>query len=116
MQLPIPINIGDSQSIELSSTEVPIGAKLQMVGWMIKNNKGNTTSNLKEVTLRVIDRQECQLFHQKNLTYYEFCTLPESPGNFCKVSHTYLMNLTELNKKNLYNYVIVFLIKNYKII
>lgn len=76
-----------TQPIKLSSTKVPPGAKLQMVGWMIENSEGKKTSNLKKVTLKAIDHQECQPFHEKNLTDNEFCTLSKSSGDFCKVRY-----------------------------
>lgn len=77
--------------IGLPSRQVPLGAKLQMIGWM--TNKKEVNSNLSEVTLKTIDRQKCQKMHDKKLTYYEFCTLPELSDDSPKVSYTRLKDL-----------------------
>jgi len=71
------------QPIALSETEVPLGAKLQMVGWMIADHE-KITANLKQVTLTTIDSEKCQSFHEKDLSESEFCTLAESESNYCK--------------------------------
>lgn len=90
MQLLKPLQFNEKiQPISLSETEVPLGAKLQMVGWMITDHEGKKTANLKEVTLTTIDPQECQSFYEKELSKSEFCTRPESGSNYCKVRKCY---------------------------
>ncbi|KAM0732885.1 Chymotrypsin-2 [Formica fusca] len=80
-----PLQFGENvQPIQLSETEVPLDAKLQMVGWMVSDRQGNKTAHLKKVTLNTIKSQECQPFHKKNLSESEFCTRPELEGKFCK--------------------------------
>lgn len=81
------------QPIPLSETEVPLGAKLQMFGWMMTDREGKKTASLKRVTLKTIDSSECQSFYKKTLTDSEFCTQPESESDLCKVSdYTILKN------------------------
>lgn len=88
MQLIRPLQFNEKvQPIALSETEVPLGAKLQMVGWMISDHE-KTTANLKQVTLTTIDHEECQSFHEKDLSESEFCTRTESE-NYCKVRRYY---------------------------
>ncbi|XP_014476472.1 PREDICTED: trypsin-like [Dinoponera quadriceps] len=86
LKVAMPIPFGDTiQPIELSSTKVPPGAKLQMVGWKVQDNEGKEATDLKAVTLKTINHQECQPLHEKNLTDNEFCTVPESStGDNCK--------------------------------
>ncbi|XP_012220528.1 chymotrypsin-2 [Linepithema humile] len=80
-----PLHFGEKvQPIPLSETEVPLDAKLQMVGWMMADREGKKTANLKSVTLKTIDSKKCQSFHKKTLTDSEFCTQPESESDFCK--------------------------------
>jgi len=86
LQLIQPLQFNEkTQPIELSETEIPLDAKLQMVGWMITDHEGKKTANLKKVTLTTIDPQECQSFHEKKLSKSEFCTRVESGSNYCKV-------------------------------
>lgn len=77
------------QSIALAKTKVPVGAKLQMVGWMEADSQKELSANLKQVTLTTIDSQECQSFHEKKLSESEFCTVAESESNYCKVRKYY---------------------------
>ncbi|XP_011704619.1 PREDICTED: complement factor D-like [Wasmannia auropunctata] len=83
----------NTQPIVLSETEVPLGAKVQMVGWMIADHEGRKTANLKELTLTTVNLQECQSFHEKELSKSEFCTQVESESNYCKV-RKYYKNVT----------------------
>lgn len=74
-----PIGISDVK-------EFAPGTKLQTVGWMMANREGKKTACLKEATLEIVDRQECQTFHKKTLTESEFCTQPVANSDLCKVS------------------------------
>ncbi|EZA58114.1 hypothetical protein DMN91_007257 [Ooceraea biroi] len=71
--------------IEVSEVEeLPVGTKLQMVGWMMVNREGKKTACLKEATLEIADRQKCQTYQKKTLTESEFCTQTVAEGDFCK--------------------------------
>ncbi|XP_020288289.1 chymotrypsin-2-like [Pseudomyrmex gracilis] len=79
------LKFGDKvQPIPISEAEVPVGEKLQMVGWMISNHQGNKTSNLKEVAVETISSEDCQSFYDKTLSNAEFCTLPVPENNLCE--------------------------------
>ncbi|XP_025075777.1 chymotrypsin-2-like [Pogonomyrmex barbatus] len=85
LKLSKPLQFSEKvQPISLSETEVPVGAKLQMVSWMITDRQGKETTNLKEVTLTTINSEECQSFHEKELSDSEFCTRGESESDYCK--------------------------------
>ncbi|CAL1687666.1 unnamed protein product [Lasius platythorax] len=80
-----PLHFGENvQPIQLSETEVPLGAKLEMVGWMVADRQGKKTAHLKKVTLDTINSQECQSFHKKNISESEFCSRAEPEGELCK--------------------------------
>jgi hypothetical protein len=86
LQLIHALNFNEkTQPIALSDTEVPLGAKLQMVSWMVADHDGKKTANLKKVTLTTVDSKECQSFHEKEISKSEFCTQAESGSNYCKV-------------------------------
>lgn len=103
LQLIEPLQFGENvQPIQLSETEVPLDAKLQMVGWMVSDRQGNKTAHLKKVTLNTIKSQECQPFHKKNLSESEFCTRPELEGKFCKVSDCNAKYVVKHEIENLY--------------
>ncbi|XP_011143095.1 chymotrypsin-2-like [Harpegnathos saltator] len=77
IKLSMPIKFGTTmRSINLSSTKVPPGATLQMVGWIESEGE----HNLKKVTLRAI---ECQSTHEEHFSDHEFCTVSES-DDICK--------------------------------
>ncbi|KAL6266477.1 hypothetical protein P5V15_003326 [Pogonomyrmex californicus] len=85
LKLSKPLQFSEKvQPISLSETEVPVGAKLQMVSWMITDHQGKKTANLKEVTLTTINSEECQSFQEKKLSDSEFCTRGESESDYCK--------------------------------
>lgn len=89
MQLLTPLQFNEkTQPIVLSDTEVPLGAKLQMVSWMVTDRQEKRTANLKQVTLTTIDSQKCQPFHEKQLSKSEFCTVA-TESNYCKVRRYY---------------------------
>ncbi|XP_018303726.1 odorant receptor 43a-like [Mycetomoellerius zeteki] len=82
------------QPIALSETEVPLGAKLQMIGWMIVDREGKKTANLKKVTLTTLDFEECHSFHDKKLSKSEFYSRVESEIIIVK----YITNITDPGK------------------
>lgn len=97
-QLVQALKFGDKvQPIPISEAEVPVGEKLQMVGWMISNHQGNKTSNLKEVAVETISSEDCQSFYDKTLSNAEFCTLPVPENNLCEVSDY----IKEISRENI---------------
>jgi len=93
LQLSTPLQFNEKvQPIALSDTEVPLDAKLQMVGWMVTDRQGKKTANLKQITLTTIDSQKCQPFHEKQLSKSEFCTVV-TENNYCKVRRKHNKNI-----------------------
>lgn len=89
MQLAKPLKFGDKvKPIVISEEEnIPPGAKVQTVGFMLATkSKEETTACLEETTLEIVDRQQCQKLYEKTITESEFCSQPLTDSNLCKVS------------------------------